>query len=104
MTASSASLFLANRAEEGRASGLDDAANRAAAAARRARPSGAVVDAEIVLEIAELAIGAAMIAQRRAAGLDGVVEHVADGRDQRSRAGRRFSASRRHGRGLPPRR
>jgi hypothetical protein len=37
-----------------------------------------VIDPEIVLEHAELAVGAAMVAQRRAAGLDGLVEHRLD--------------------------
>ena len=58
---------------------------------RRARLALAIVDAEIVLEIAELAIGPAVIAQRRAAGRDGVVEHRLDRVDQRS-ARARFGA------------
>ncbi len=44
--------------------------------------AGPVVDPEIVLEQPELAIGATMIAQRRAARSDGVAQHVPDGVDQ----------------------
>jgi hypothetical protein len=56
------SLALAHRAEKRRSAGLDHAADGALAARRRAAFAGAVVDAEIVLEIAELAVGAAVIA------------------------------------------
>ena len=38
----------------------------------------AVVDFEDVLKVAQFAIGLPMIAQSRAAGLDGFLEHVAD--------------------------
>src|SRR5438128_5265073 len=55
---------------EGGAAGLDDAGDPALAHAARARLALAVVDGEAVLEIAELAIRPAMVAQARAAGLD----------------------------------
>src|SRR5262249_53025805 len=79
-------LALAHRAKERRPAGLDHAPDGAIAARRRAAFAGAVVDAEIVLEIAELAVGAAMIAQRGAAGGDRVREHGLDGMDQPLRA------------------
>src|SRR5262249_6449602 len=61
--------------------------------------AGAVVDAEIVLEVAELAVGAAMIAQRGAAGGDRIREHGLDGIDQPLRAlVRRRSLARDRGR------
>ena len=66
------------------------------AAARRARLALAVIDAEVVLEIAELAVGAAVVAQRRAAGLDGVLEHRLDRVDQllaRARSARRLRSA-----------
>src|SRR5688572_3046245 len=43
------------------------------------RLSLAVIDQEIVLEVAQRAVGAAMIPQGRAARLDGVVQHSLDG-------------------------
>src|ERR1700674_1006338 len=72
-------LLLAQRAEERRSAGLHNPLDGAAAAAPRARLAGAVVDAEIVLEVAERAVGASMIAQRRAPGLDGGPQHGLDG-------------------------
>ena len=92
-------LFLAHRAKERRAAGLHDAPDRAAAAGRRAWLALAVIDAEIVLEIAELAVGAAMVAQRRAAGRDRVLEHRLDRSTSRSRALVRRAGARRDGRG-----
>ena len=81
-----------NRTSSGRSA-------RCAGSCRRSRGRAffalAVVDPEIVLEIAERAVGAAMIAQRRAAGLDRVVEHRLDGVDQRARRAR---SARRDGR------
>ena len=44
----------------------------------------AVVDLERVLEITEFAVGLAVIAQRRAAGVDRLIEHRVDRRDQPS--------------------
>src|SRR2546427_6504662 len=79
-------LALADRAKKRRSAALHHAPDGAFAARRRAAFAGAVVDAEIVLEIAELAVGAAMIAQRGAAGCDRVREHGLDGVDQPLRA------------------
>ena len=53
------------------------------AGAAGARLSFAPVNRETVLEVAELAIGAAMIAQGGAPGGDGGFEHVADGAGDR---------------------
>src|SRR5215510_4132660 len=63
-------LALAHRTEERRATSLHHALDGAAAARRRAMLAFAVVDAEIVLEHAKLAVGLLMIPQRGAAGLD----------------------------------
>src|SRR6266542_3103326 len=60
-------LALADRAKKRRSAALHHAPDGAFAARRGAAFAGAVVDAEIVLEIAELAVGAAVIAQRGAA-------------------------------------
>src|SRR4051794_20485826 len=68
------SSLLTHRTEKRAPRPLHDAPDRALAARRYAFLTGAVVDPEIVLEIAELAVGAAMIAQRRAAGADRIVE------------------------------
>src|SRR5581483_3331119 len=79
-------LFLAARAKESRAAVLHDALDRAFASRRDAGLALAVIDAEIVLEIAERAVGAPMIAQRRAARLDRIVEHGSDRVGQRNSA------------------
>src|SRR5262249_44776116 len=79
-------LALAHRAKKRRPAGLHHAPDGALAARRGTAFAGAVVDAEIVLEIAELAVGAAVIAQRGAAGGDRVREHGPDGIDQPVRA------------------
>src|SRR5581483_7967296 len=63
-------LFLARRAIEGRAAVLHDALDLALAA--WAGLALAVIDLEIVLEVAERAVGAAVVAQARTPGLDGV--------------------------------
>src|SRR5690348_14819002 len=63
---------LALRTPEGRAAVLGEAFDHAAAAAFLTL---AIVDQEVVLEIAELARGLAMVAQRRAARLDRLVQH-----------------------------
>ena len=55
-------LLLADGTEKGRAAGLHNAFDDAFAAGRRAGFPLAVVDAEIMLEIAERAVGAAMVA------------------------------------------
>src|SRR5207253_7891609 len=80
------SSLLAGRAKEGRASGLDDALDPAFAAGGRAGLSLAVVDAEIVLKQAEFAVGALVVAQRRAAGLDRLRQHGLDPFDEPHRA------------------
>src|SRR4051794_38503045 len=69
---------LAARAVEARAPGLHEPPHRPAAALRGARLAVAVVDPETVLEIAERAVGLGVVAQRRAAGLDGLGENGAD--------------------------
>src|SRR3954463_15406857 len=71
--------LLADRTEERRARALHDALDRAFAFRGRALLTGAVVDAEEMLEIAEIAVGLPMVAQRRAAGIDRVVQHGLDG-------------------------
>src|ERR1700759_225556 len=71
--------LLALRTPEGRSAVLGEALHHAAAAAFLAF---AVVDQKRVLEIAELARGLAMVAQRRAAGLDRLVQHRVNGVDQ----------------------
>jgi len=63
-------LLLAGRAIKGGAPGLHDALDPALAAAGDAGLAFAVVDPEIVLESAEFAVRALMVAQRRPAGLD----------------------------------
>src|ERR1700680_485258 len=63
-------LLLALRTPEGRAAVLGKALDDSVAARGLAFFAFAVVDLERVLEIAELARGLAMVAQRRAAGLD----------------------------------
>src|SRR5262245_42851305 len=70
-------LALTDRAVKSRAAGLDLAADHAATT--RAQLAGAVVDGEIVLEIAELAVGADVIPERGAPGGNGGLEHRADG-------------------------
>src|ERR1700733_9921936 len=74
--------LLAFRAPERRASVLGEAPHDAAAACGLAFLAFAVIDLKRVLEIAEFAGGLAMIAQRRAAGLDGLIEHAVNRRDQ----------------------
>ena len=76
-------LFLARRAIEARAAALHDSHDRSAAARPRARGALAVVDREGVLEIAERAVGLAMIAQGRAARCDRLLQHLANGLDER---------------------
>src|ERR1700685_2026712 len=71
-------LVLAFRAVECRAPGLRDPGDDPTAIFPRARQSFAIVDFEDVLEIAQFTVGLPVIAQSRAAGLDGFLEHVAD--------------------------
>src|SRR5438094_23936 len=74
--------FLAARAIEGRAAGLDDAADSAAAARPQARLVLTVIDGEAMLKDAKLAIGPSMVAQGRPAGLDRLAEDRADVADE----------------------
>src|ERR1700722_1259096 len=75
-------LLLARRAIKGRAAVLDDALDRAAATRRPAWLALAIIDAEVMLEHAEVAVGQPVIAQRRTAVLDRRVEHRLDALDQ----------------------
>src|SRR5664280_2747792 len=79
--------LLARRTIERRPPALHDARNRAAAAAAWAGGAFAVVDGERMLEIAELAVGLAVVAQGRAARLDRFRQHLADRRRQPARGG-----------------
>src|SRR4029450_9582798 len=79
-------LALADWAEERRSAALHHPPDRAVAARRRAGFPGAIIEAKIVLEVAELAIGAAVITQRRAAGRDRLCENGLDGIHQPLRA------------------
>src|SRR5579871_1717123 len=82
--------FLAHRTIKRRAAVLHDALDDAAAAGSRAFSAGAVIDAEVMLEHPERAVGELVIAQRRAAGADCLLEHCLDARDQpRCALGRR---------------
>src|SRR5262245_40522471 len=96
--------LLALQAKERGAAVLGDAAHDAAAAAVRAAATRAIVDAKLVLKAPEFAVGAAVIAQRRAAGGDRSLEHLLDGGDEAHRVRRRHTGARRQGRGFAPRR
>src|ERR1700683_4240957 len=74
--------FLAFRAPECRAPVLGEPPHDSTTPGGLAFFAFAVVDLKRVLEIAEFAGGLAMIAQRRAAGLDGLIEHAVDCRNQ----------------------
>src|SRR5262249_41038126 len=100
----SSRLLLAHRAEEGRAAVLGEAPDATGAAAGRTSLALAVVDPEIVLEHAELAVGALVVAQRRAASRDRVVERRFDGVDQRRGALVRRTVAQRQRRSLTARR
>src|SRR3954447_23300618 len=81
---------LALRAPEGRSSVLREPPHHAAAAGGDAGLAFAAVDLERVLEIAEFAGGLAVVAERRAAGGNGLVQHRMDRLDQADRVvGRR---------------
>ena len=58
---------------------------------RGQRQAFPVVDRESMLEITEFAVGAAMVAQGRAPGLDRLLEHGADGFGQRMGGAGRIS-------------
>src|SRR5215813_3903156 len=79
MRASHGPSLLALRTPEGRSPVLGEAADHAAAARHATHLAFSVIDLERMLEIAELAGGLAMIAQRRAAGLDRLIQHRVDG-------------------------
>ena len=64
------------------------AAHRAPAAGSCARFAFAAVDGEFLLEAAELAVGLLVVAQRGAAGADGIDEHRLDLRNQTLGRGR----------------
>src|ERR1700745_1877822 len=87
-------LLLAFRAPEGGAPVLSEAPDDPAAAGRAACFAFAVVDLEGMLEIAELAIGLAMVAQRLAGRLDRLVQHLVDRFDQSLRTIVRLAFSR----------
>ena len=76
------SLLLALRTPEGRAAVLGESLDDAVAASGLAFLAFAVIDLKRVLEIAELARCLAMIAQRRAAGLDRLIQHRVNRRNQ----------------------
>ena len=76
------SSLLAFRTPEGGASILGKSPHKSLATCGLAFFAFAIVDLKRVLEITELAGGLAMIAQRRAAGRDGLVEHRVNSRDQ----------------------
>ena len=67
---------------KGGASSLDGAAYGSSAAFSGARLALAVISLEAMLKAAEPAVGALVVAQRRAAGLDGIRQHGLDGGDQ----------------------
>src|SRR5579859_8278911 len=73
---------LALGAEKGRAAGLHDAAHALGAGAPRAGLAFAPIDRPAVLEIAEFAVRLHIVAQRRAAGRDRLLEHLADRRGE----------------------
>src|SRR4029450_6676911 len=73
-------LALAFGAEKGRAPTLDDSFHRAPAGAGLAL---AIIDGEILGEIAEVAVGTDEIAQGRATGSDRLFEHGGDRFGQR---------------------
>src|SRR5262245_24028943 len=73
-------------AVEGRPAALHDALDLALATAAEARFALAVIDREVMLEIAELAVGPRIIAQGRAASLDALGQHALVRRCKRFRA------------------
>src|SRR6185503_18232720 len=76
-------LSLTVWAVEGRAAALDDAADGAAAAFLSTGLSLPAIHFEGMLEAPEPAVGAGVVAQRGAAGLDRFAEHGLDRLDQR---------------------
>src|SRR5438105_949595 len=96
--------LLAHGTKKRGAAVLGDAPHDTATAAGRAAAALAVVDAETVLKAAELAVGAAVIAQRGAAGRNRVLQHRLDGSNEPLGIGRRRAGARRQRRGPAPRR
>src|SRR5262245_13369744 len=78
--AASRGLLLARWAIERRAAALYDPFNLAFAGGARLTFAG--IDLKIVLEVAERAIGTAMIAQRRTSSFDRIHEYGFDGVDE----------------------
>src|ERR1700730_7533105 len=74
--------FLTLRTPERRAPVLGESPHDSFTSGGLALFAFAVIDPERMLEIAEFAGGLAVIAQRRAASLDGLIEHRMDCRDQ----------------------
>ena len=77
------------RAEKGRAAGLHDPPDRSAAAEHGAGPVFPIIGLEAVLKGAERAVCLAIIAQRGAARLDGLVQHLLDDAGEPERPSRR---------------
>src|SRR5580700_5251053 len=91
-------LLLTDRTPESRTSALNDATHPPSASGGGTGLALAVIDAKIVLEQPQLTVGAAVIAQRRAAGFDRLVEHVLDRLHETLGALGRRARSRRQGR------
>src|SRR5450631_4235932 len=96
--------LLTLRAPERRAAVLGKAPNDAATPRGLAFLAFAVINLERVLEITEFAGGLAMVAQRRAAGLDRLIQHRVNGIDQAFGVIGRLSFFCRQGRGQSSRR
>src|SRR5436309_11950494 len=75
-------LSLTDGTKKCRSAALHHAPDRAGATWGPAGLADAIIDTEIVLKIAELTVGAAVIAQRGAACRDGRGEHCLDRVDQ----------------------
>src|SRR5262249_54237244 len=71
-------LALTDGTVKGRAVGLHDAADMTLTTPPRARLSFAIIDGKSVLEIPRPAVGSNIVAQRRAAGLDCLLENRLD--------------------------
>src|SRR6476646_11736616 len=97
-------LFLAFRTPESRAAVLCKPLDDAAAFRGLAFLAFTIVNLKRVLEITKFAGGLAMVAQRRAAGLDGLVEHRVNCRHQPPGVIGGFSLLRRQRRSQPSRR
>src|SRR6266566_4422551 len=90
--------LLAFRAPEGRAPVLGESPDDAATPRGLAFFAFAVVDLKRMLEVTEFARGLAMVAQRRAAGLNRLVQYCMNRIDQALRMIRRFAFLCRQGR------